>query len=142
MTFWTALKATYGGSLAFLIACPRLASIPVVFELLQHAVEVHIGMYDSIAAAKAVEHHPLRMAFGMLKIVALTVPLYWGTRFLPHRDAGFAGRVDRLAVRLFAGAYRTAGLILVSPLRQRPRPDGQVVVMNVTRSWRRFPIGP
>lgn len=103
MTFWTALKATYGGSLAFLIACPLLALIPVVFELLQHAVEAHIGMYDSIAAAKAAEHHPLRMAFGMLKIVALTVPLYWVTRFLPHRDAGFARRVDPLAVRLFGG---------------------------------------
>ncbi len=102
MTFWTALKASYGGSIAFLIACPLLALIPVACELLQHAVEVHIGMYDSIAAAKAVEHHPLRMAFGMLKIAALTVPIYWVTRFLPRRDARFAATFDPLAVRLFA----------------------------------------
>ncbi len=43
MAFWTALKATYSGSSAFLIACPLLALIPVAFELLQHAVEAHIG---------------------------------------------------------------------------------------------------
>jgi hypothetical protein len=102
MTFWTALRATYGGSIAFLIACPLLALIPVVFELLQHMAEVHIGMYDSIAAAKAVEHHPMRIAFGMLKIAALTVPIYWVTRFLPHRDARFAATFDPLAARLFA----------------------------------------
>lgn len=102
MTFWSALKSTYGGSIAFLIACPLLALIPVAFELLQHAVEVHIGMYESIAAAKTVEHHPLRMAFGMIKIASLTLPFYWVIRFLPERDARFAGRPDPVAIRLFA----------------------------------------
>jgi hypothetical protein len=53
MTFWKGLRTSYGGSLAFLAACPLLALVPVVFELLQHVAEVHIGMYDSIAAAKA-----------------------------------------------------------------------------------------
>ncbi len=103
MTFWSTFKTTYSGSIAFLLACPLLALVPVGFELLQHVVEVKIGMYDSIAAAKALEHHPLRMAFGMLKIAALTVPIYWVTRFLPHRDARFAATLDPLAARLFAG---------------------------------------
>lgn len=103
MTFWQAWKATYGGGTAFLVACPLLALFPVVFELLQHAIEVHVGMYDSIAAAKAVEHHPLRMAFGMLKVVALLVPIYWVTRFLPNRDARLARTPDPRALRLFAG---------------------------------------
>ncbi|PZO72962.1 MAG: hypothetical protein DI640_10845 [Sphingomonas taxi] len=102
MTFWQAFKATYSGSVAVLIACPLLALVPVVFELLQHAVEVHIGMYDSIATAKATEHHPLRMAFGMLKVAALTIPFYWVTRFQPDRDATFAARPDPKAIRLFA----------------------------------------
>ena len=109
MTFWQAFKATYSGGVAFLIACPLLALIPVAFELLQHAVEVHIGMYDSVAAAKATEHHPLRMAFGMLKVAALTVPFYWITRFQPDRDAGFAARPDPKAVRLFAGFCQAFG---------------------------------
>jgi hypothetical protein len=102
MTFWQAFKATYSGSVAVLIACPLLALVPVVFELLQHVVEVHIGMYDSIAAARATEHHPLRMVFGMLKVAALTIPFYWVTRFQPDRDATFAARPDPKAIRLFA----------------------------------------
>jgi len=105
MTFWQEFKATYSGSMAFLIACPLLALVPIVFELLQHAIEVHIGMYGSLAAAKATEHHPLRMGFGMLKIVSLTVPIYWVTRFLPARDARFAATVDPLAIRLFTGYF-------------------------------------
>lgn len=102
MTFWQAFKGTYSGGTAFLIACPLLALIPIAFELLQHAIEVHIGMYDSIAAAKATEHHPLRMAFGMLKVAALTIPFYWVTRFQPDRNATFAATPDPKAIRLFA----------------------------------------
>jgi hypothetical protein len=103
MTFWKGLRTSYGGSLAFLAACPLLALVPVVFELLQHVAEVHIGMYDSIAAAKALEHHPLRMALGMVKVLALLVPTYWITRFVHTRDPRFAARRDPLAMRLFAG---------------------------------------
>ncbi|MEG3082761.1 hypothetical protein U1707_03840 [Sphingomonas sp. PB2P12] len=93
--------------MAFLVACPLLALIPVVFELMQHAAEVHIGMYGSIAAAKAVEHHPLRMGFGMLKVAALTLPFYWVTRYLPHRDARFARMRDSVATRRFAMFLRS-----------------------------------
>lgn len=103
MTFWQSLKATYGGSIAFLVACPLLALFPVVFELVQHGIEVHIGMYDSIAAAKAVEHDPLRMGFGLLKVAALIVPGYWIARFLAWRDPERAVRVEPVALRLFAG---------------------------------------
>ncbi len=127
MTFWTALKATYSGSIAFLIACPLLALIPVAFELLQHAIEVHIGMYDSIAAAKAVENHPLRMAFGVLKIAALTLPLYWVTRFLPRRDARFAATFDPLAVRLFAGVLAFDMAMAAIQLFALPRTGGMLL---------------
>jgi hypothetical protein len=102
MTFWQGLKSTYCGSLAFMIACPLLALVPVLFELVQHGVEVHISMYDSIALARAAEHDPLRVGFGFLKIVALTVPIYWVNRFLASRDASFARRVSSPALRLFA----------------------------------------
>lgn len=76
VTFWQAFKATYSDSMAFFIACPLLALIPVAFELLQHIIEVHMGFYDSIATAKATEHSPLRMAFGLLKVMSLTVSVY------------------------------------------------------------------
>lgn len=102
MTLWNAVRSTYGGSAAFVIACPLLALVPVVSELLQHIAEVHIGMYDSIAAAKAVERHPLRMALGMFKILSLTVPIYWISRFLFSRSPAFAARLDSRSVGLFA----------------------------------------
>lgn len=102
MTFWKGLRTSYGGSLAFMAACPLLALVPVLFELLQHVAEAHIGMYDSLAAAKALEHHPLRMTLGMVKVLALLVPAYWITRFIHARDVRFATRRDPLAMRLFA----------------------------------------
>jgi hypothetical protein len=103
MTFWTALKATYRDSFAFLIACPLLALVPVAVELIQHWAEVHIGMYDSLAMAKAVENHPLRMAFGFVKVLSLTIPGYWVARFLAWRSPALAGRWDGRAVALFSG---------------------------------------
>lgn len=103
MTFAKAFADTYRGSIAFLIACPLLALVPVAFEMVQHVVEVHIGMYDGIAAAKATEHHPLRLAFGMMKVLSLIVPGYWITRFLAWRDPRAAARVDTRAAVLYAG---------------------------------------
>ncbi|WP_426258211.1 hypothetical protein [Sphingomonas sp. DC1600-2] len=102
MTFWTAFKETYRGSIAFMIACPLLTMVPVVFEILQHVVEVKIGLYASVAAAKALEHDPWRMGFGLLKVAALTVPTYWIVRFLAWRDPARAARPEMPAVRLFA----------------------------------------
>ncbi len=100
---WGAIKNGYRGGWAFMLACPLLFMVPVLFEFIQHVGEMHIGMYDGIAQAKAVEHHPLRMGLGMLKILALTVPIYWVTRFLAFgHDAEAARRYDAKAVRLFA----------------------------------------
>ncbi|GGA41852.1 hypothetical protein [Sphingomonas psychrolutea] len=114
MTFFQALRRTYGGSIAFLIACPLLALVPVFFEVVQHIVEVKIGMYQSIAMAKAVEHDPWRMGFGMIKVIALILPGYWIVRFLAWRDPRAAARPDARAVRLFAGfaAFQIALAVL------------------------------
>lgn len=101
MTFWQAFKASHRGSFAFLLACPLLALVPVVVELLQHAVEVQIGMYDSVAMAKATENHPWRLGFGFVKVLALIVPGYWVARFLAWRDPALAGRLDPPALALF-----------------------------------------
>jgi predicted small integral membrane protein len=101
-TFWQALKATYGGSLAVLVAFPLLALVPVAFELVQHVVEVHDGMYDSIAGFRAAGSDSLRLGFGLMKIAALTVPLYWINRFLAYRDPSFARAVSGAACRRFA----------------------------------------
>ena len=132
MTFWRALRASYSDSIAFIIACPLLALTPVVFELIQHVAEVHIGMYDSIAAAKAVEHHPLRMAMGLLKVAGLTMPAYWVTRFIAFRDPARAGRAEAPAVRLFAGFFAFqmvfAAAQLFAPIHSA---SGEIVLLVV-----------
>lgn len=102
MTFWQALKDSYRGSFAFLIACPLLALVPVAFELLQHVVEVHLGMYDSVEAAQALDGNSVRMAFGFVKTIALTLPYYWVTRWLATRDPAFAARLDPGAIKPFS----------------------------------------
>ncbi len=114
MSFWASLKTVYRESWAFLIACPILAMIPVLVELIQHGAEMHLGMYDSLAMAKEVESHPLRMGFGLAKTVALILPIYWVTRFIAFgRDAGAASRLDQPAVRLFA-AFAAFQILLVA----------------------------
>jgi hypothetical protein len=102
VTFWAMMKACYRESAAFMSACPLLFLMPVVVEFVQHAIEMHIGMYDSLAMAKQVEQHPLRMGFGFAKVIALIVPIYWVTRFIAfNRDAKAAARFDPDAVKLF-----------------------------------------
>lgn len=113
VTFWRAFLCAYAGGLAFVRDCLALALVPVAFELLQHVVEVRIGMYDSLAAAQALEDSPMRMAFGLLKVASLTLPAYWVMRFLPRRDARFAARVDSPAWRLF-GVFMAVQVVLVA----------------------------
>lgn len=111
VTFWKSFKSAYADSLDYVRACLWLALVPVVFELLQHVVEVRLGMYDSLAAAQASEDSPLRTAFGLLKIASLTLPAYWVMRFLARRDARFAARLDTPAWRLF-GVFFVVQVVL------------------------------
>jgi len=103
MTFRQTFAATWRDSVAFLVACPLLALLPVGFELIQHVAEVHVGMYDGVAAARAVQHHPLRMGFGFAKVMMLVIQTYWVTRYLAWRDPALAARADPVALRCFAG---------------------------------------
>ena len=101
MGFWKNLSDIYRGSARTIRALPLLALVPVVFELLQHVVEVRIGMYASLDAAKALEHDPARMALGMAKIIGITLPVYWTARYLATADRRFAARFDPRAAGLF-----------------------------------------
>ena len=103
MTIWQAIRASYREAGIFLFACPLLALIPIAVEMIQHVVEMQIGMYDNLEMAKQTEKHPFRMGFGMVKVLALILPIYWITRFIGFdRSAQLAGKWDRIAVRLFA----------------------------------------
>lgn len=102
MTMWNSVKDAYRSGWAFMIACPLLFLVPVTVEMLQHAAEVWLGMYDSPAAAQATENHPLRLGFGMLKIAGLYIATYWATRFAASgHDHEAPTRRDPVALRLF-----------------------------------------
>lgn len=94
-----AIFATYRTAGAFALACPLLFLVPVVPELVQHIVEYKIGMFASIAAARAVEHDHLRMLFGSIKVLALLLPGYWIARFAWWGDGRRAGTWDETGVR-------------------------------------------
>jgi hypothetical protein len=96
-------KGVYAGAWRYALACPLLFALPVIVEFIQHAIEMRIGMYDSIAAAKAVEAHGARLAWGMVKTLSLTLAGYWVARFLLMREgAAAARRLDPAAVRRYA----------------------------------------
>jgi hypothetical protein len=93
----------YGGAWRYALACPLLFAVPVVAEFVQHVIEMRIGMYDSLAAAQAVEANGARMAWGVVKTLALALAGYWVARFLVLPGGGAAAaRRDPVAVRLYA----------------------------------------
>ena len=96
------LKEVYVRSGRYALLCPLLFAIPVVIEMIQHAAEIAIGLYDSRAAMQAAEHHPLRMALGHIKVISLFLVGYWASRFFAFGDdPAMPRRFDRYAIRLF-----------------------------------------
>lgn len=122
MTFWSGLKFAYRESWAFVIACPLLALVPVLGEILQHMIEMHIGMYDNLDAATAADGDPMRMAFGFVKTLGLLLPGYWVMRFLAGgRDTAAARRIDPRAVQLFAWFFLFQAALTAIELFGMPR---------------------
>jgi len=98
----TDLKFVHAGAWRYMLACPLLFAVPVLVEFVQHVIEMRIGMYDGIAAAQAVEAHPARLGWGLVKTLSLVAALYWVSRFLVlPGGAARAARLDPVAVRLF-----------------------------------------
>jgi hypothetical protein len=95
-------KEVYAGAWRYALACPLLFAVPVVVEFIQHVIEIRIGMYDSIAAAQAVEADGARLGWGVVKTLSLTLAGYWVARFLLlPGGAAVARRLDPLAARLY-----------------------------------------
>jgi hypothetical protein len=97
-----AYGGVYAGAWRYALACPLLFAVPVVVEFIQHVIEMRIGMYDSIAAAQAVEADGARLGWGVVKTLSLGLAGYWVARFLLLRGAADARRLDPVALRLFA----------------------------------------
>ena len=111
MTFLQGIAFVYRQSWAFLLACPLIALIPILAELVQHVVEMQAGMYVGPAGAEAAEADPARMAFGFVKTLALGLIGYWGVRFYATRDAAYTRRLEGRAVALFAVVFALQALL-------------------------------
>lgn len=98
-----AYGGVYAGAWRYMLACPLLFAVPVLAEFVQHVIEMRIGMYDSLAAAQAVEMNGARLGWGLVKALSITLATFWVARFLILRGgAAEARRADPVAVRLFS----------------------------------------
>lgn len=98
---WQDIKLVYQTAWRCVWLLPLLFLISPVVEMAQHVVEIRTGMYDSLAAAKAVADNPLRMTFGFAKVIALALPTYWFVRLMAFGDPDRAARFERPAIGLW-----------------------------------------
>lgn len=116
---------------------PAVVALVVVPEFAQHVAEIHLGMFDSAAAAKLAGNDPVRWAFGYAKIAGLVLTFIASARFWWCRAYG--GRwydIRRLAwVRLIVGfiLFMAIGSAteLVEPLTGHKAPIALVVVATL-----------
>lgn len=67
---------------------PIVVALAIVPEFLQHIAEIHLGMFDSLDAARAVANDPLRWGFGYAKIAGLVLTFFASARFWWGRKHG------------------------------------------------------
>jgi hypothetical protein len=116
---------------------PAVVALVVIPEFAQHVAEIHIGMFDSAAAAKLAGNDPLRWAFGYAKIAGLVLTFIASARFWWCRAYG--GRwydIRRLAwVRLILGfiLFMAIGSVteLVKPLTGQKAPIALVIIATL-----------
>ena len=69
----------FGGTMV--LAAPLLLLIAVLPEFLQHAAEIHIGMFESMSRFRALSSSPLRWSFGYLKVAGFTITILATARY-------------------------------------------------------------
>jgi hypothetical protein len=67
---------------------PLVVALVVLPEFAQHVSEIHLGMFDSRDAARALANDPLRWAFGYAKLAGLVLTFIASARFWWCRAQG------------------------------------------------------
>jgi len=75
-----------------------LFAIMVAWEFGQHIIEVRIGLFDSVAAAKAVSQDGSRMALGWIKMILVYAGGFFAIRYLMWGSSARPLHVSRRAV--------------------------------------------
>lgn len=99
---------------------PLFVAIAALTEFAQHVVEIRIGMFTSLAAAKALQNDALRWDFGYVKVagVVLTILLvgrFWGVGSSPRRTLRMS--LANVAQVLLAIALLAASTFLLASPR-------------------------
>lgn len=116
-----AMREAYVRSWRFARALPWLVAVVVAAEFAQHVVEMQLGMYNSVAQARAMQDAPARMIAGHVKIVAATLLGYCVARYLGHGDdARAAVRLEAQAVRLYVPVLLFGAIWVVIGLDSPP----------------------
>ncbi len=111
---WTDIKKTYRDSSRFVVALPLIAAVPFAAELIQHVIEVQVGMFDSYAGAEAAGSDPARIGFGYVKVLTLFLIGYPLFRFLASGgDTRTALTVTRTSASLFGGVILLSSAMMV-----------------------------
>lgn len=88
--FFTDLAGSYLDSLRAIKGLPWLFAAIMLWEFAQHIVEVRIGMFDSIEAAREVGQDTTRMVFGWVKMASIYVGAFFVIRYFSARRDGRA----------------------------------------------------
>jgi hypothetical protein len=67
---------------------PWLFALLIGWEFAQHIAEVHAGMFDSLAKAKAVQYDGTRLALGWVKMLSIYAGGFFVIRYLAGSDQG------------------------------------------------------
>lgn len=87
-TSWSALRGmavgiyqTYRLGGKAMLAAPTILLLAALPELAQHILEIRIGMFDSLADARRLQHSPVRAYFGYAKIAGVWIAVFLIARF-------------------------------------------------------------
>lgn len=80
----------YPMGISLLWKAPLVLALVVVPEFIQHVAEIQLGMFDGGAATRAAADHPIRWAFGYVKVAGVLLVFLAAGRFWWTRRSGGA----------------------------------------------------
>jgi hypothetical protein len=83
-----ALIELYPKGVSMLWLAPAVLALVVIPEFAQHVVEVQLGMFDNVEAARSIQNDPTRWAFGYVKVAGLVLVFLAAARFWWSREHG------------------------------------------------------
>lgn len=103
-----AVREVYGRVLPFIWAVPFIAALPFAAELLQHAIEIRLGMY--VTGALEPDAERIRLIFGALKVLSILLANLFALRWWAFDgDTRRAARPNRALAKGF-GIYILVGI--------------------------------